>query len=293
MELLKKIKLNIIPIFKQTIVLSGSIFSVLTIVLSFITWEDVKIENIWIKICILFGIVLGSFLISLAFIVIILKNKKLWANGKNKVLAFYGDLFKITNKQEKKIVVIPVNDTFETIVDDDLVQDKPLVSLTTIHGQWIKYMNSKGIDSKTLSTMIFDNLKNRKIKPIKIYTVEEKSRGNKESYELGTIATLNGENNTTFYLIAISNFDENNKANSSRKKIRNCIDELIEFYDINGQGYPIYIPLFGTGRSRADLNHQQAFKIIKNAVLTNEKSIHGIINIVVYKKDKDKVSIFK
>lgn len=154
-------------------------------------------------------------------------------------------------------------------------------------------MNSKGIDSKTLSTMISDNLKNRKIEPIKVYTDDEKNRGNKESYELGTIATINGENNTTFYLIAISKFDENNKANSSRKKIRNCVDELIEFYDTNGQGYQIFIPLFGTGRSRADLNHQQAFKIIKNAVLTNEKSIHGIINIVVYKKDKDKVSIFK
>ncbi len=293
MEFLKKIKLNIIPIFKQTILLSGSIFSALTIVLSFITWEDMKIENIWIKIFILFGIILSSFLISLVFIVVVLKNKKLWANGKNKVLAFYGDLFKITDKQEKKIIVIPVNDTFETIVDDDLVQDKPLVSLTTIHGQWIKYMNSKGIDSKTLSTMISDNLKNRKIEPIKVYTGEEKNRGNKESYELGTIASINGENNTTFYLIAISKFDENNKANSSRKKIRNCVDELIEFYDTNGQGYQIFIPLFGTGRSRADLNHQQAFKIIKNAVLTNEKSIHGIINIVVYKKDKDKVSIFK
>lgn len=79
-------------------------------------------------------------------------------------------------------------------------------------------MNSKGIDSKTLSTMISDNLKNRKIVPIKVYTSEEKNRGNKESYELGTIATINGENNTTFYLIAISKFDENNKANSSRKR---------------------------------------------------------------------------
>ena len=56
MEFLKKIKLNIIPIFKQTILLSGSIFSALTIVLSFITWEDMKIENIWIKIFILFFI---------------------------------------------------------------------------------------------------------------------------------------------------------------------------------------------------------------------------------------------
>ena len=68
-------------------------------------WEDMKIENIWTKIFILFGIILGSFLISLVFIVVILKNKRLWANGKNKVLAFYGDLFKITNKQEKKMTI--------------------------------------------------------------------------------------------------------------------------------------------------------------------------------------------
>ena len=68
---------------------------------------------------------------------------------------------------------------------------------------------------------------------------------------------------------------------------------MIEFYDTNGQGYQIFIPLFVSGRARADLYHQKAFKIILNAVLTNEKSIHGIINIVVYKKDKDKVSIFK
>lgn len=293
MNLFKKIKLNIKPIVKLTIRISSIIFSILSFLLTIFSWESVKIDKITIKICILVGIILFSFITSLNFVTFILKNKKLWGNGKNKVLAFYGDLFKITNKPQKKIVVIPVNDTFETIIDDNLTQDKPLVSLTTIHGQWIKYMNNKGIDSKTLNCMIATNLKSRKIKPVKVYNDDEKKRGNKKSYAIGTIATVNGENNTTFYLLAISNFDENNKAISTRKSIRNCIDDLIEFYGTNGQGYPIYVPIFGTGRSRADLNHQQTFNMIKNSVLTNEKLIHGTINIVVYKKDKDKISIFK
>ncbi len=291
MKFFKKIKLNIIPVLKLTYIVFNSIISILVVLLTFFTWKDMKINNSWIKICILVGIILISFIISLILVVVVLKNRKLWANGKNKVLAFYGDLFKITNKLKKKIVVIPVNDTFETIIDDDLSQCKPLVSLKTIHGQWIKYMNDNGIDSETLNELITNNLKN--IKPNKVYNNKEKTRGNKESYALGTIAAINGNNNTTFYLLAISNFDENNRATSSRRNIRNCVDELIDFYDTNGQGYPIYIPLFGTGRSRADLNHQQAFRIIKNAVLTNEKLIHGTINIVVYKNDRDKVSIFK
>lgn len=293
MEFFKKVKLNIVPIFKQTVLISGTVFSILTIFLSFLSWEDMKIKNIWIKVSILIGIIIISFIVSLVCIVLILKNRRLWANGKNKVLAFYGDLFRIISKNEKKIIVIPVNDTFETIVDDDLSKNKPLVSLTTIHGQWIQYMNNKGIDSSTLNEMIKNNLVDRNFKPLKIYNDNEKSRGNKESYPLGTISTIKGENNTTFYLLAISIFDDNNKATSTRRNIRNCVDELIDFYDINGQGYPIYIPLFGTGRSRADLTHQQAFKVIKSAVLTNEKDIHGTLNIVIYKKDRDKVSIFK
>ena len=293
MNFIKKIKLNFMPILRLTCYICGIIFSVLTIILTFFSGEDIVINNFFFFFCILVGIIIVSFAVSLTIIVTFLKQKKLWANGKNKVFAFYGDLFKIMEKQEKKIVLIPVNDTFETIIDDDLTQNKPLVSLLTIHGQWIKYMNSIGMDSKCLNKKISSDLKCKNIKPNKVYNDKEKIRGNKESYSIGTIATINGNNNTTFYLLAISNFDCNNSAKSSRRNIRNCIDDLIDFYGTNGQGYPIYIPLFGTDRSNADLTHQQAFKMIKNAVLTDEKSIKGTINIVVYKNDRDKVSIFK
>ena len=239
------------------------------------------------KILIFVSIIIFSFLLSTILIVSILERKCLWANGKNKVLAFYGDIFEINKTKDKKIIVIPVNDTFETIIDENLTQNNPLVSLKTIHGQWLKYMNELGYDYIALNKLIETDLKNRNINPIREYSKKDKPRGNTKSYPLGSIITISGKNDTTFYLIAISCFDKNNRATTSRKNIRNCVDDLLEFYDKNGQEYPIYIPLFGTGRSRADLNHQQAFKIIKS-ILTDEQHLHGTINIVVFTEDKDR-----
>ena len=139
MNFFKKIKLNFMPVLRLTCYICGIIFSVLTILLAFFTWQDMKINNVWIRLSILIGIIFVSFIVSLILVVVVLKNKKIWANGKNKVFAFYGDLFKIMDNSEKKIILIPVNDTFETIIDDNLTENKPLVSLKTIHGQWIRW----------------------------------------------------------------------------------------------------------------------------------------------------------
>lgn len=288
----KKFKLNLRPILSWTIKSVSMIFSILTIVLSFISWEDMHINELYQIILILISVPIFAFIVSSLVIVSSLKKKRLWANGRNKVLAFYGDLLKIAKNSEKKIVVIPVNDTFETIVDDDLDTPKPLVALKTIHGQWIKYMESCDYNSDTLYTEIKKNLNERGYSPVIVYSRKKRERGKLDSYKVGTIATIT-QGNTTFYLLAITQFDDNNVAKSSRKIVRDCIDDLLSFYDKNGQGYPIYIPLFGSGRARADLNQQQSFNIMKTSVLTNEKMIHGVVNLVVYKNDKDKVSIYK
>lgn len=293
MNLFKKIWLNFKPILKLTFIICSSALSVITILLSFLSWDDMKITKPGDRIGILLGIIALSFVTSIFLIVIILRKNELWANGKNKVLAYYGDLFKTMKNSKKKIIVIPVNDTFETIVDDDLSQNKPLVSSNTIHGRWIKYMASIGVTHDQLNSKIDQFFKSRNINPEKTYDETEKSRGNLNSYKMGEVAIINGDNNTTFYLIAISKFNENNNAFSNKRIIRNCMDDLIDFYDENGQGYPIYIPLFGTGRSKSNLNHQQVFNLIKGSILTNEKNINGIMNIVVNNEDKDKISIFK
>ena len=67
---------------------------------------------------------------------------------------------------------------------------------------------------------------------------------------------------------------------------------LIKYYDKFGQGAPMYIPLMGTKKSRADITHEQSLRLIKSCILNRNKII-GDFNIVVYNGDKDKVTIYK
>jgi len=52
------------------------------------------------------------------------------------------------------------------------------------------------------------------------------------------------------------------------------------------------MPLMGTGTSRAKLTHKQSLKLIKSGIFTFEEKINGQINIIVFHKDRDKISIF-
>lgn len=287
-------KLNISYILKSTWVIISNIFALTTIILSFISWEDIKITDTWMKLLILSVVCIVTLILDIILVLFFLNHKEVWKKGKNEVKAMYSDLFKIAfnSYKSKRIIVIPVNDTFETIIEEPGEgMDNLLVTANSNHGRWIKrFLQEEGIDTSELNNRIQEDLGKR----VALNKVDVKivGKGNNKSYPIGSIAVIEGKKECVFYLLAISKFDETNKAQSSRKVIRDAVDSLLEFYDKNGQGFPMYLPLMGTGRSRADLTHEQSFKLIKSGILTHEKSINGEINIVVYKKDKDKVSIF-
>lgn len=48
-EFLEVVKKNVENIGKTTLTIAGGLFTILSIVLSFITWEDVGITNIYVK----------------------------------------------------------------------------------------------------------------------------------------------------------------------------------------------------------------------------------------------------
>lgn len=54
----------------------------------------------------------------------------------------------------------------------------------------------------------------------------------------------------------------------------------------------VYLPLMGTGSSRMGLSDKDALLQMKAGVLANLSKIHQKFFIVVYEKNKDKVSIF-
>lgn len=292
MNVLTRLKMNISSIGGWTLNIASALFGILSTFLLFASWDELKVTNFWIKLSILFGVLLVSFLFSCVLVIFVLRRNRIWRKGKNSVSASYGDLMKLAfNKryEEQKIVVIPVNDTFDTKIEiADEKTDKPLVSKKTLHGAWIeKFCSQQKISDCDLDERIQASLKKHGAVGEEI----DRKKGNKIRYKKGTVAIVGGNNNTIFYLLAISSFNDKNNAQSTKKELRDSIDSLIKFYDENGQGIPMFLPLMGTGSSRVGITHEQSLKIIKSSVLTSDE-INGSINIVVYNGDKDKVSIF-
>lgn len=211
-------------------------------------------------------------------------TKVLWKQGSNSLNLMTGDIIKIAfNEREslaKKIVVIPVNSTFETKLSVNSENDIcPLVSENTIHGKWLVNI-LKEISKDDLDGRISNYLNKFGTKPIgNCYCPGGKS----EQFTIGDTAVIQNKG-TIFYLLAISDFDTKNKAHSSKEMIEKSITRLLEYYDDIGQGYELYLPLLGTGKSRANLTTKQSYELIKTIVINNSKIVKGTINIVVLEK---------
>ena len=284
--------------FKETIVKTLAIlFSISSAILLFVDKNDLGIDSKYkgtLAICVIVVLAIVVGLIS----VYIYRKKVIFENAQGKLTIRYGDIFKfgfpkwcLKYKKHKKIVVIGVNTSFDTIVDEDVQNiSKPLVSINSLHGIWLRRMQEQGVDGVTISNRIKANLQLQNILPSKTLSNTQKQRGNLDCYDKGTIAVVEHEN-TIFYLVALSEFDENNNAQNTRYELTKTIEKLILYYDQKGQGYDIYVPLLGTGLSRTNITAEEALDIIVSEIKINRSKIHGNITVVVFEKDREKVSI--
>lgn len=209
------------------------------------------------------------------------------------IVVRYADLLKegfdLRHKQEK-LYVIPVNSSFDTVVDEDIsLCGKPLISPNTLHGKWIKKMGENQKDTRYIDDAICACLSNQKKVPRE--TLQDKEYGKKEVYDLGTVAVVKGVGKNTFLLLALTDLDENNKAHVSIENLGKVIKSLIDFYDEHGQGYELVVPLMGTNFSRTGLTHEDSLKIISAMFQIYKNKIHGDVSIVIHKMDRDKVTI--
>lgn len=93
-------------------------------------------------------------------------TKKLWSRGGGAIFTCYGDLFDIArhDTEYKKFVVIPVNTTFDTIVEDAGTQQQaPLVSPNTLHGMWVRRHSSFGLTLDGVEKQIERSLQSEKV----------------------------------------------------------------------------------------------------------------------------------
>lgn len=210
------------------------------------------------------------------------ENMIVWRRGKSYIKIAEGDLFKKgfdKRNKNNRIVVIPVNTSFETRLTADIEKEvNPLVSRETIHGEFLNRLYIKQLSPAQISKRIRMNLE-------KNYAIQKDS-----NYPIGTIATLKFDN-TLFFLVAVSKFDKKNVARSTKKDIEVAVEKLAQYYDEKGQGYDIFIPLMGTGLSRANLENQESYDIIKNTLLNNKDKLQGKINIVILPDVIDEIQI--
>jgi hypothetical protein len=191
-----------------------------------------------------------------------------------KANVFFGDIF-----QQNEITVIPVNDYFDTLVDDNVV------SSNTLHGKFIK--NVFGGNEANLKEQIESSLS--EVKPIDVNS-NRKIENNKK-YPLGTVCEVKHEGKV-FYLVALTRFNENHRAEITNSEYQDVLCRLFEFIEQKSQGRKVNIPLIGAGHSGCKISKQKLleFLLFSIALSDNLTLIKGV-NVVLHDTVKDEIDL--
>ena len=168
---MKRIILNLKLLKRAYITILGAVTAALSFLLLFIEKEAIGINSTCSGVLYAFGALVVPLFFALIYVMFY--QKTVIKDDKPMIRVKYGDLWKEAfprsrQNKEKKIVVINVNTTFDVIVDEDVSRvQKPLVSSTTMHGQLIKKLGSKGIKPEELLKNIKENLEIQGISPVR------------------------------------------------------------------------------------------------------------------------------
>lgn len=289
------LKQNLRYIWKYWLKCIGVFAGVLSVLFLFVTWDDIGVQNVFRKVTLLVEMCLLLLIWSILWVCYFKKQKVIWQNASGRIIVRYGDILEesFDNKNmSTKLYVIPVNSAFDTIVDSDISKCiNPLVSPNSLHGKWIKKMIENGMKLEEIDRAIQCDLEQQGKEACMVHTPDGKKRGKRENYKLGTIAMVKGPVNNIFLLLALTDFDQNNVAHVSIDDYERVIKALLNFYEHRGQGYELVIPLMGTNFANAGLNHEDSLRTITSIFRLYRNKIRGDVNIVIFKGDKDKVSI--
>lgn len=224
------------------------------------------------------GILIGFTLLFIIIYIFIFCYYKYWCNsvklkiGKVDLNIKIGDLFK-----EDGLKVIPVNEYFDTQVDD------VIISQTSLHGMYVKeYLKYNDLGS--LNYKIEERLKD--------YDFQEnlkRKNGKKKSYAIGTTININD-----YILTALTKFNDENEAYLSMQEYLKFLNDFWNEINRIHNGRVINVPIIGTGISRINpvLSEQEFLEQIiwslKTSSLITSKSK---VNIIIYTGDKDKISL--
>ena len=215
------------------------------------------------------------------------KKVVLTSNSGYKVYVQYGDMYSSSivsaNYEERRNIVVSVNRCFDTIVDNDLVSDK------TQPGMVMNKMYTNGrYTPDTLNEKIQEKLRGEHYVDL---TRTNKSKGNTFRYDVGTIAEIQGDHPIIYFFLGLTKFDSHFMASTSKDEFVLAIQKLIDYCNTRSQGYPIIMPLIVSNLAITDIPRKAILKYPIQAFRINREKISADIHIVIWKGDKDKISI--
>lgn len=289
---MKWIWINKEHIAKTACAIVGGIYALLGFIGMLAPLDGILPESIsiWMKILVSCLLLAASWLICFAIVAIALFHKKRFqvfrANGGHALYLQYGDIFdsgEVLKPEERRNIVIPVNRCFDTIVDNQLISER------TVHGAAFKRLYESGeYSEETLNQAIQNILRGMAYEEV---PVREKPRGNTKRFPVGTVAALPVGEDTCYLLWALSTFDSNLKAHTSMQEYTLALQKLVEACNAESEGFPVVIPLVGTGLSRTKKDQHDILSYLVSIFKVNRAEINSNIHIVVREDLKDEISI--
>lgn len=192
------------------------------------------------------------------------------------ILIKYGDIF-----SQEGIKVIAFNEYFDTQVDDKIIASNTLNGI---------YINNYSGGSEVLDNSINneERLKNNVIQE----NVSRPYGGKTTKYKLGSICPIND-----YFLLALTHFDDENKANISVEDYISCLMHMWSEIDKYYSGKPVSLTLLGSGITRFNNAEITAQELLKYLVMTFKASKVKFNNtssltIVLNEKIKDEINLY-
>lgn len=175
-----------------------------------------------------------------------------------------GDIFSC-----KGVVAIPVNEYFDTKVDDIIIARRSL------HGQFITRFFENA--PKDLSAKIKKSLKG--ITPMDI--VKRDGGLPSEKYAMGTCADIQ-VGDTLYVLFVVTHFDGNNHCYLGLDEYSIVTSRLITHLESVANMREVFIPLYGTGQSGLNKSSQRVLSfLVDNLDFLSPRSFPGGFSIIL------------
>lgn len=222
-------------------------------------------------------VILAIFLVSAVYALSTIWPKtkiKLKLTEKVKAEVFFGDLF-----SANEIIVIPVNEYFDTIVDDKIISSK------TLHGIFIK--NYFGGNEANLKKQI-----NQSLNGVDHVDINSgRTAGNKKKYPLGTVCQVT-KDDKVFFLVALTKFNHNDRAEVKNSEYQRVLCDLFSYIEQHSQGKCVSLPLIGGGHSGVNLSKQKLLEFLLFSIgLKDELTLVGGVNVVLHNSIKNEIDL--